>query len=83
MVRTFATQVEYDPNNDYYKVLGVQDTADSKSIKKAYYKLAHKYHPDKAGDQHQDKFKQISAAWEVIGDFDQRKQYDTAKSRGS
>ena len=44
--------------------------------------MAHKYHPDKAGDKHVEKFKQISAAWEVIGDADQRKQYDTAKVRG-
>ena len=50
-----------------------------KEIKKAYYKLAHKYHPDKAGEAYADKFKQISAAWEVIGDADLRKQYDNAK----
>lgn len=60
----------------------MKDDADMKSIKKAYYSMAHKYHPDKAGDKHVEKFKQISAAWEVIGDADQRKQYDTAKVRG-
>ena len=71
--------IEYDPENDFYKVLGVTAQTDSKEIKKAYYKLAHKYHPDKAGEKHAEKFKQISAAWEVIGDPDSRKLYDSAK----
>ena len=80
--RWFASMgsgIEYDPENDFYKVLGVTAQTDSKEIKKAYYKLAHKYHPDKAGEKHAEKFKQISAAWEVIGDPDSRKLYDSAK----
>lgn len=60
-------------------MLGVSDGAKTAEIKKAYYKLAHKYHPDKVGESGVEKFKQISAAWEVIGDESMRKQYDAAK----
>ena len=66
-------------------MLGVNASDDSKKIKAAYYKLAQKYHPDKCGDSKEstDKFKSISAAWEVIGDDDLRKQYDAKKNRES
>ena len=63
----------YDPKNCLYKVLGVSDVAETVHIKKAYYKLAHKYHPDKVGESGVEKFKQISSAWEVIGDEAMRK----------
>ena len=52
---------------------------EEKEIKKAYYKLAQKWHPDKAGEAGAEKFKKISEAWEVIGDQEQRKKYDAAK----
>ena len=64
---------------DYYNVLGVDKKASQDDIKKAFRKLAHKYHPDKVGESGVEKFKQISAAWEIIGDETLRKQYDTAK----
>jgi DnaJ-class molecular chaperone len=50
-------QVAYDPNNCLYKVLGVSDGAETVAIKKAYYKLAHKFHPDKVGESGVEKFK--------------------------
>lgn len=63
---------------DYYKVLGVDKNADAASIKKAYRKLARKYHPDvNAGDADaEQKFKQINEANEVLSDPEKRKKYD-------
>ncbi|MFZ1985172.1 MAG: DnaJ C-terminal domain-containing protein [Desulfatitalea sp.] len=66
-------------DNDYYKLLGVEKNASSADIKKAYRKLAMKYHPDHAkGDKAaEDKFKKISEAYAVLSDAEKRKQYDT------
>ncbi|MBI5062442.1 MAG: J domain-containing protein [Desulfatitalea sp.] len=66
-------------DNDYYKLLGVEKNAGSADIKKAYRKLAMKYHPDHAkGDKSaEDKFKKISEAYAVLSDAEKRKQYDT------
>ncbi len=63
---------------DYYNVLGVAKAASQEDIKKAYRKLAVKYHPDKnKGDKvSEDKFKEISEAYNVLGDPEKRKQYD-------
>jgi DnaJ family protein A protein 2 len=57
-----------------YDTLGVPKTADLKEIKKAYKKMAMKHHPDKGGDEH--KFKEISAAYEILSDAEQRAKYD-------
>ncbi len=64
---------------DYYKILGVDKTASADEIKKAYRKLALKYHPDKTqGDKAlEDKFKTISEAYAVLSDSEKKKQYDT------
>jgi curved DNA-binding protein len=64
---------------DYYKILGVDKKASSSDIKKAYRKLAMKYHPDHAKDDKaaEDKFKKISEAYAVLSDEEKRKQYDT------
>ena len=59
---------------DYYQILGVVRGASSEEIKKAYYKLAHKYHPDKGGDEK--KFKEINEAYQVLSDKEKRTQYD-------
>jgi curved DNA-binding protein len=63
---------------DYYKILGVNKNASDAQIKKAYRKLAIKYHPDKnQGDKNaEEKFKQVSEAYQVLGDADKRKKYD-------
>src|SRR5258706_1235746 len=63
---------------DYYKVLGVERTADKKDIQKAYRKLARKYHPDvnPNNKEAEDKFKEASEAYEVLSDADKRAQYD-------
>ena len=63
---------------DYYKILGVERTASQDEIKKAFRKLAMKYHPDKnPGDKKsEDKFKEINEAHEVLGDKQKRARYD-------
>lgn len=63
---------------DYYAILGVERNADEKTIKSAYRKLARKYHPDvNPGDKSaENKFKEISEAYEVLSDADKRKLYD-------
>jgi molecular chaperone DnaJ len=63
---------------DLYKVLGVDRKATQDEIKKAYRKLARQYHPDRNPDDAaaEEQFKKISAAYDVLGDPDKRKQYD-------
>ncbi len=69
---------------DYYKVLGVNRNATDAEIKKAYRKLAMKYHPDHAkGDKTaEERFKKISEAYAVLSDKEKRKEYDTFGSEG-
>ena len=64
---------------DYYEVLGVSKTADAAAIKKAYRKLAKKYHPDtNAGDPvAEEKLKEVNEAYDVLGDEKKKKLYDT------
>ena len=66
---------------DYYKVLGVSDTASDKEITRAYRKLAKQYHPD-ANPGAEDRFKEISAAYDVLGDAAKRKEYDEVRRLG-
>jgi molecular chaperone DnaJ len=64
---------------DYYKTLGVDKRASAEDIKKAYRKLARKYHPDRnPGDKDAEtRFKEVSQAHDVLGDPEKRKQYDS------
>ncbi|MGH9195782.1 MAG: DnaJ C-terminal domain-containing protein [Acidimicrobiia bacterium] len=63
---------------DFYAVLGVEKKASPSDIKKAYRKLAQKYHPDaNSGDSTaEEKFKEVSAAYDVLGDTEKRRKYD-------
>jgi molecular chaperone DnaJ len=61
---------------DYYNVLGVDKRATPDDIKKAFRKLAHKYHPDKGGTD-EAKFKEITEAYSVLSDDKKRREYDT------
>ena len=69
---------------DYYKILGVNRTDPPETIKKAYRKLAMKYHPDRnKGDKVAEaKFKEVSEAYAVLSDTEKRKQYDTFGAEG-
>ena len=72
------------PGKDYYKILGVNKSASTEDIKKAYRKLAMQYHPDRnQGDKAAEaKFKEISEAYAVLSDSEKRKQYDMFGSEG-
>ncbi|MEA3293233.1 MAG: molecular chaperone DnaJ [Patescibacteria group bacterium] len=59
---------------DYYQILGVSRNASENEIKKAYRKLAHKYHPDKGGDEK--KFKEINEAYQILSNKEKKNQYD-------
>jgi molecular chaperone DnaJ len=69
---------------DYYKTLGVADDAPAKEITKAYRKLARQHHPDANPDDKgaEERFKEISAAYDVIGDEAKRKEYDEVRKLG-
>jgi len=66
---------------DYYKTLGVSATATAKEITSAYRKLAKKHHPD-TNPGEEETFKEISAAYDVLGDADRRKEYDEVRTMG-
>ncbi|MGZ8614832.1 MAG: molecular chaperone DnaJ [Actinomycetota bacterium] len=70
---------------DYYGVLGVPKNASASEIKKAYRKLAQQFHPDanQGNADAEDRFKEISAAYDVIGDEEKRKSYDQVREMGA
>ncbi len=66
---------------DYYDILGVSKNASADDIKRAYRKLAHQHHPDKAGGD-EAKFKEINEAYQVLGTAEKRSQYDRFGAAG-
>src|SRR4030042_1274368 len=60
---------------DYYNIIGVSKDASDDEIKKAYRKLAHKFHPDKSGGD-EARFKEVNEAYQVLSDKEKRSQYD-------
>src|SRR5881397_1713782 len=70
------------PPKDPYKILGVDKKASAEDIKKAYRKLARQYHPDRnPGDEKaEERFKEISEAYDVLSDPEKRKRYDRGGS---
>lgn len=73
-MRAFSSKAK----RDFYEMLGVTRLADKASIKKAYFKLAKKYHPDtnKGDEKASEKFKEVTEAYEVLSDDKQRERYD-------
>lgn len=69
---------------DLYEILGVSKTASDEEIRRAYLKLAHKYHPDKTGGdkQAEEKLKEINGAYDILKNPEKRKQYDMYGSMG-
>ncbi len=69
---------------DYYKVLGLEESATAKEVTKAYRKLARDLHPDKnPGDASaEERFKEVAAAYDVLGDEEKRKEYDEVRRMG-
>jgi curved DNA-binding protein len=65
---------------DYYQILGVKEDATPEEIKKAYRKMANQHHPDKGGDQN--KFKDISVAYDTLSDPQKRSEYDQTRRGG-
>lgn len=62
-------------SKDYYNILGINKTASKDEIKKAFYKLAHKYHPDKK-EGNEAKFKEVNEAYQILSDDTKRSKYD-------
>ncbi|MFN0253636.1 MAG: DnaJ domain-containing protein [Kofleriaceae bacterium] len=79
-----AQQIDFDPSVDYYKALGVSEKATADEIKKAYRKLAKANHPDSTGGdkKKESRFKDISNAYDVLGDGKKRELYDQIRAGG-
>ncbi len=72
-------------DKDFYKILGISESADDKEITKEYRKLARKYHPDANPDNPsaEERFKEVSEAYDVLSDPDRRKEYDQIRKYGA
>jgi molecular chaperone DnaJ len=77
-------QIDFDPSVDYYKALGVPQSSSAEEIKRAYRKLAKAYHPDSTGGDKakESRFKDISNAYDVLGDAKKRAMYDEIRASG-
>ncbi|XP_035682014.1 dnaJ homolog subfamily A member 3, mitochondrial-like isoform X2 [Branchiostoma floridae] len=80
----FHTSSVCTQRKDFYKILGVSKNASQKDIKKAYYQLAKKWHPDTNKDADAGKkFAEVAEAYEILGDDQKRREYDTFGSTGA
>lgn len=67
---------------DYYQILHISEKASQEEIRKAYRKLAVKYHPDNAGEQAREQFDKVQEAYGVLGDEEKRAAYDERRRGG-
>src|ERR1700759_5417652 len=79
-----SQQIDFDPSVDFYKALGVPKSATADDIKRAYRKLAKANHPDSTGGDKakESRFKDISNAYDVLGDTKKRALYDEIRAGG-
>ncbi|XP_019625362.1 PREDICTED: dnaJ homolog subfamily A member 3, mitochondrial-like [Branchiostoma belcheri] len=83
-IAAFHTSSVCTQRKDFYKILGVSKNASQKDIKKAYYQLAKKWHPDTNKDKDAGKkFAEVAEAYEILGDDQKRREYDTFGSAGA
>ena len=75
----------YTSKRDFFEVLGVSKNANKATIKKAYYQISKKYHPDvnKADPNSANKFQEVSESYEILSDEDNRRNYDSFGDAGS
>jgi curved DNA-binding protein CbpA len=71
---------DYDPTKDYYKILGLTKQSTEKEIKTSYYKLAKQYHPDVNQGKTSEKFKEMTAAYDILSNPNKRREYDASRS---
>ncbi|NOZ43794.1 MAG: J domain-containing protein [bacterium] len=72
---------DFDPKKDYYEILGLNEDASIDDIKKAFKKLAVKYHPDKPGGD-KEKFQAVNEAHGILSDEKKKQQYDMIRKGG-
>lgn len=73
---------DFDPQKDYYKILGVGKNASQADIKKKYLEIVRKMHPDVNPNADQEKFKEITSAYNLLSNQEKRKQYDEYRNIG-